>query len=81
VTSFDRCARPPLDGSHVLYHLLPPALGARYRAFSQYGFLVLLALIFFFQRLFIILLFPAIALNSLAMHVVLPFALLPPPMM
>ena len=28
---------PPLDGSHVLYHLLPPALGARYRAFSGYG--------------------------------------------
>ena len=81
LASFNLIPIPPLDGSHVLYHLLPPALGARYRAFSQYGFLVLLALIFFFQRLFIILLFPAIALNSLAMHVVLPFALLPPPMM
>jgi Zn-dependent protease len=81
IASFNLIPIPPLDGSHVLYHLLPPALGARYRAFSQYGFLVLLALIFFFQRLFIILLFPAIALNSLAVHVVLPFALLPPPLM
>lgn len=33
---------PPLDGSHVFYHLLPPELGARYRALGMYGiFLVL----------------------------------------
>jgi len=32
---------PPLDGSHVLYHLLPPALGARYRALGRYGILLL----------------------------------------
>lgn len=25
---------PPLDGSHVLYHLLPPELGRRYRELS-----------------------------------------------
>jgi Zn-dependent protease len=81
LASFNLIPIPPLDGSHVLYHLLPPALGARYRALSQYGFLLLLALLFFFQRLFIVLLFPAIALNSLAVHAVLPFALLPPPMM
>jgi Zn-dependent protease len=33
---------PPLDGSHIFYHLLPPALGARYRAIGRYGFVVLL---------------------------------------
>lgn len=32
---------PPLDGSHVLYHLLPPAAGARYRAMGRYGVAVL----------------------------------------
>jgi Zn-dependent protease len=33
---------PPLDGSHVFYYLLPPELGARYRALGMYGiFLVL----------------------------------------
>lgn len=32
---------PPLDGSHVLYHLLPPAAGARYRATGRYGVAVL----------------------------------------
>ena len=33
---------PPLDGSHVLYHLLPPALGARYMTMGKYGVTVLL---------------------------------------
>ena len=33
---------PPLDGSHVLYHLLPPAAGARYRAMGRYGVTLLL---------------------------------------
>lgn len=36
---------PPLDGSHVLYHFLPPALGAQYRAFGRYGITFLFLLI------------------------------------
>ena len=38
---------PPLDGSHVFYHLLPRPIGDRYRAMGRYGigflFLVLVA--------------------------------------
>jgi Zn-dependent protease len=37
---------PPLDGSHVLYHLLPPRLGAQYRSIGSMGMLILLALLF-----------------------------------
>lgn len=37
---------PPLDGSHVLYHLLPPRLGARYRELGRYGMLILFGLLF-----------------------------------
>jgi Zn-dependent protease len=36
---------PPLDGSHVFYHLLPPDLGAEYRRLYPYGFLILWALV------------------------------------
>lgn len=79
LASFNLIPIPPLDGSHVFYHLLPPALGARYRALSQYGFLILLALMLFFRGVFAIFLFPAIVLNQLALQVALPFALLPPP--
>lgn len=35
---------PPLDGSKLFYHLLPPALGARYRSLDRFGYLFLLAL-------------------------------------
>ena len=39
---FNALPIPPLDGSHVLYHLLPPAMRGRYRSFQRLGFLVLL---------------------------------------
>lgn len=37
---------PPLDGSHVMVHLLPDELAARYRELGKYGLLLLLALFF-----------------------------------
>ena len=37
---------PPLDGSHVMYHLLPPALGARYRDLGRYGMIILFGILF-----------------------------------
>lgn len=79
LANFNVIPIPPLDGSHVLYHLLPPRLGARYRELSRYGFLILLALLLFFQRLFVILLLPAILLYRLAIALVTPFALQPLP--
>ncbi len=36
---------PPLDGSHVFYHLLPARLGQEYRKLYPYGFLILWGLI------------------------------------
>lgn len=38
---------PPLDGSHLVYHLLPPALGARYRQMGQFGYLPLMVVLLF----------------------------------
>lgn len=37
---------PPLDGSHVLYHLLPAELGSRYRQIGPYGIFVLFGLLY-----------------------------------
>jgi len=37
---------PPLDGSRVLYHLLPANLGTAYRQLGSFGFIILYALIF-----------------------------------
>jgi Zn-dependent protease len=50
---------PPLDGSHLLYHALPPAWGARFRQFGQFGFIPLMVLIMFFGPVIGFLLAPA----------------------
>ncbi len=57
---------PPLDGSHVLFHLLPPEAAVRYRAFGKYGLLALIALMVFFDRAFMWLLWPVGALKHVA---------------
>lgn len=37
---------PPLDGSHVMYHLLPPHIGMRYREMGRFGMLLVFGFIF-----------------------------------
>ena len=49
---------PPLDGSHVLYHLLPPAVGARYREMGRYGVTLLFLTMVVFPGAFTALLSP-----------------------
>jgi Zn-dependent protease len=58
---------PPLDGSHVLYHLLPRHLRAGYREFGRYGIGVLMLLVFFVPDGFRILLWPVTFLVDLAL--------------
>jgi Zn-dependent protease len=60
---------PPLDGSHLLYHLLPPALGARYRAVGRYG-MVLLFLVILVPGLLGTLLYPVRFLMEIARGVI-----------
>ncbi len=55
---FNLIPLPPLDGSHVLFHLLPPRLGVRYRELGRYGIGILMLLIFFFPGAIQLLLWP-----------------------
>lgn len=66
---------PPLDGSHVLYHLLPPAAGLRYRQFARFGFLPIMALTFFLPGVVQVLLWPAAKLMQFGVGLVRGFAL------
>ena len=59
---------PPLDGSHVFYHLLPPRLGARYREVGRYGMLILFGLLFLTGFSFLVV--PLRWLTDLALSVV-----------
>lgn len=56
---------PPLDGSHLLYHALPPKLGTRYQEVGKYGILLLLAA-FFVPGLLGALLYPVRVLDGWA---------------
>lgn len=66
---------PPLDGSHVFAHLLPPALSAKYRAFGRYGFLVIMASFYFLPGASTVLLWPVLRINAVAQSALGPYAL------
>lgn len=57
---------PPLDGSHVLFHLLPPSVAMSYHRAGRYGILVLMALLFFVPGAFRYLLWPVTYLMGAA---------------
>jgi Zn-dependent protease len=40
---------PPLDGSHLLYHALPPKAGNWYRGLQRFGYLPLFLMLFVFR--------------------------------
>ena len=56
---------PPLDGSHVLYHLLPARVGAEYRKLSRLGYLPILALSYLAPGVMGALLWPAFQLMDI----------------
>lgn len=57
---------PPLDGSHVMYHLLPRQWGAMYQKAGRYGMLILMGLVFLYPPFFNLILWPVLALMGLA---------------
>lgn len=63
---FNLAPIPPLDGSHVVYHMLPPGLGERYRALGKYGLLILMGLLFLVPGAFGVILWPVDRLMGLA---------------
>ncbi len=65
---------PPLDGSHVFYHLLPPEAGLKYRRLYVLGFLPILLMVWLAPGVVNVLLWPASQLMRLALAVVGGFA-------
>ncbi len=72
---FNLVPLPPLDGSHLVYHLLPPALGARYRAFGRYGFAVLMLSLWIVPGAAHVLLWPVVRITDAARTALLPWTL------
>jgi Zn-dependent protease len=57
---------PPLDGSHVVAHLLPPQIADGYRAMGRYGLLIVMAMIFLAPGVMDFFLTPVTELRGLA---------------
>ena len=70
---------PPLDGSRILYHVLPAPLADRYQQIGRFGAAGLLILVLVAPGFLYTLLTPAFLLLSVACGVVSPWALSPVP--
>jgi Zn-dependent protease len=65
---------PPLDGSHLVYHALPPRAGAWYRDLGRFGYLPLFALLFLFRPAVDLLLTPARGGMVFLLRLILPYS-------
>ncbi|HEU4953269.1 MAG TPA: site-2 protease family protein [Gemmatimonadales bacterium] len=64
---------PPLDGSHLFYHILPPRAGAWYRGLARFGYLPLFILLFVFRPVVGILLTPVSLMLGILGRVIGPY--------
>ena len=65
---------PPLDGSHIFYHLLPPEQGARYRSLGRFGFVLIVAAVLI-PSVGNVLFWPALTASRLTFSAIGRFAL------
>lgn len=73
--AFNLIPIPPLDGSHVVKYLLPPAWAARYQEFGRFGFLILIALLWIGGPLLLWWMAPAFSLDRALLRLVRPYLL------
>jgi Zn-dependent protease len=57
---------PPLDGSHVLAHVLPPGLAEGYRGLARYGLFIVMGVVLFLPGVIDTMLAPVAYLQGLA---------------
>lgn len=73
--AFNLIPIPPLDGSHVIKHLLPPSWAVQYERFGRFGLLILILILYAGGGFLTYWLRPAMAFQSLLLRWASPFAL------
>jgi Zn-dependent protease len=73
LAAFNLMPIPPLDGSHVMKYLLPPAWSLRYQQLGRYGMILLFALIAIGRPILNVWFFPVYAVNSALMSIARPY--------
>jgi len=66
---------PPLDGSHVLKQVLPPAAGMRYRQLYALGMIPILLVMWLLPGVVRFFMWPVVQLLSFALNLLFPLAL------
>ena len=75
LAAFNLIPIPPLDGSHVMKHILPASWALQYQKIGRYGLLVLILLLAFGKPLFNFWMTPVFALSDVALRLLSPFIL------
>ena len=75
LAAFNLIPLPPLDGSHVMKYLLPPAWSLSYQRLGRYGLILLFILISFGRPVLLMWFKPAFALIAALQQVVMPFVI------
>ena len=75
LAAFNLIPIPPLDGSHVMKYLLPPAWSLSYQRLGRYGLVLLFVLISFGRPLLMLWFSPAFTVINGLQRVVVPFIL------
>jgi Zn-dependent protease len=75
LAAFNLIPIPPLDGSHVMKYLLPPAWSLSYQRLGRYGLVLLFVLISFGRPLLMLWFSPAFTLIGGLQKLVVPFIL------
>jgi Zn-dependent protease len=75
LVAFNLIPIPPLDGSHVLKHLLPPSLAVRYQQVGRYGIVILILLLGFGSRILSLWMLPALTFGGFMFRWAEPFSL------
>lgn len=64
---------PPLDGSHLMYHALPPRAGNWYRGLQRFGYLPLFLMLFVFRGAMGVILMPVYVMMGLLQSWTAPY--------
>ncbi|MDO8500503.1 MAG: site-2 protease family protein [Gemmatimonadaceae bacterium] len=75
LAAFNLIPLPPLDGSHVMKYLLPPAWSLSYQRFGRYGLILLFILISFGRPVLMLWFTPAFGLITALQRIVVPFVI------
>lgn len=73
LVAFNLLPIPPLDGSHVVKHLLPRSLAVRYQQVGFYGLALILAILWFGRDSLMVWMRPVAIVFERALRVVMPY--------